>query len=823
MTRLFRWLLRIFGGMVLLAFAMAAGGYYLASRSLPDYSATYQVAGTAGPVEIVRDTSNVPHIFAESDADAYFALGFVHAQDRLWQMTMMRRVVQGRLSELFGPATLKTDELLRRYDLYGAAVASVAAQDTYTTTALDAYAKGVNAWITQVNAGALGRGAPEFFMFSPEIAFWQPADSLAIGKLMALQLGSAVEHEVLRARVSLVLGAERLADILPDVPGQGVAALPDYATLVPGATPGAKPLDLALGPFLRSNSPELAGASNAWAAAPSRAAARGTLLANDPHLGFTAPSIWYLARLQLQSGGVIGGTIPGAPVVLVGRSEKLGWGMTSAHMDDADLHIQQLDPQDPQAYLSPDGMKPFTTRPSIVNVRGEKPVTLTLRWTDSGPVLPGHLLNLDSITPSGHVVSVAWTALHNRDATQSAVFGVMRAGSVREAIDAASAWHAPAINLMLIDRAQIALQTVGAMPRRSDTHHSRGRMPSAGWFRENLWNGSYPYSANPRFIDPTGGLLGNSNNKIVDRPFPLHVSFDWGDTQRVQRWQKLLQDRNIHTRESFIEAQLDEVSTTARALLPLVARDLWFSGDAAEPGTRAAQRQRALDLLANWNGEMNEHVPEPLIYAAWMRHLQDRLIRDDLGPLAESFTHVRPLFLERVFRDTDGASVWCDVAQSTAQETCSDIARISLDEALIWIEQRYGRNLEGLRWGDAHVALQDHPVLGEIPVLKWLVNIRQSTSGGDNTLNRGKTSGAPDRPFANVHGAGYRGVYDFADPDSSVFITSTGQSGHPFSRHYDDLGELWRRGEYIPMSLDPNLARAGALGITRLLPQGGGN
>ena len=338
MTRLFRWLLRIFGGMVLLAFAMAAGGYYLASRSLPDYSATYQVAGTAGPVEIVRDTSNVPHIFAESDADAYFALGFVHAQDRLWQMTMMRRVVQGRLSELFGPATLKTDELLRRYDLYGAAVASVAAQDTYTTTALDAYAKGVNAWITQVNAGALGRGAPEFFMFSPEIAFWQPADSLAIGKLMALQLGSAVEHEVLRARVSLVLGAERLADILPDVPGQGVAALPDYATLVPGATPGAKPLDLALGPFLRSNSPELAGASNAWAAAPSRAAARGTLLANDPHLGLTAPGIWYLARLELAKGGVIGATIPGIPAVMSGRSDRLGWGLTSSYLDDQDVH-----------------------------------------------------------------------------------------------------------------------------------------------------------------------------------------------------------------------------------------------------------------------------------------------------------------------------------------------------------------------------------------------------------------------------------------------------------------------------------------------------
>ncbi len=283
-----------------------------------------------------------------------------------------------------------------------------------------------------------------------------------------------------------------------------------------------------------------------------------------------------------------------------------------------------------------------------------------------------------------------------------------------------------------------------------------------------------------------------------------------------------MQNREVHTRESFIEAQLDTVSYTARSLLPLVAADLWFTGEAAPEGTPERQRQRALLLLAEWNGEMNEHLPEPLIYAAWMRALQDRLIRDELGPvLADEFPHVEPLFIERVFRDIDGASVWCDVVQSAAVETCTDIARQSLDDALVWIGDRYGPNLESLRWGDAHEARHDHEVLGELPVIRWLVNIRQSTSGGDNTLLRGRTSGKDPDPFTNVHGAGYRGVYDFADPDSSVFITATGQSGHPFSRHYDDLGELWRRGEYIPMSLDPALARAAAVGVTRLVPDTG--
>jgi penicillin amidase len=216
---------------------------------------------------------------------------------------------------------------------------------------------------------------------------------------------------------------------------------------------------------------------------------------------------------------------------------------------------------------------------------------------------------------------------------------------------------------------------------------------------------------------------------------------------------------------------------------------------------------------------MNEHLPEPLIYAAWLRALQKRLIGDELGPLADRFTHVEPLFIERVYRDIDGASIWCDVRQSAPVETCTDMARLALDDALVWIAERYGTALESLRWGDAHQATHDHEVLGDVPLLRYFVNIRQSTSGGDNTLMRGLTSGTGPNPFENMHGAGYRGVYDFTDPDSSVFIISTGQSGHFLSRHYDDMAQLWRRGEYIPMSLDIGLARAASVGVTQLVPR----
>ena len=819
MLLVFRWLISLASALVIFAVMVMTLAYYFASRSLPDYEGTLQVAGISAPVEIVRDNANVPHIFGETDEDVYFALGMAHAQDRLWQMTMLRRTAQGRLSELFGERTLPVDSLIRRLDLYPLSQSSVRALDADTQAALQAYSKGVNAWIAQVNDGARGRGAPEMWVFNHAIAPWQPADSVAIIKVMALQLSSHLEEEVLRARTSLILSNEdRLNDILPQVSGFGLAALPQYAELVPDVptyTPNNRMAFDPISPVVPRN---LAGASNAWAAGITRSATGSTLLANDPHLGLTAPSIWYLARLELASGGVIGGTIPGVPVIMLGRSDTLGWGITSSYLDDQDVYIEEVNPSDASQYRVPNGWANFESRESIIRIKDAPSVTLQLQWTVNGPVLPPSQYDLATIRPPGHVTTVAWPALSGTDTTMQAAMELMCAHSVEAGIAAAELYVAPSQMLTLADRNSVGLKLIGHVPNRSVDHVTQGRMPHYGYLAQNRWDGHRDYDTNPEWIDPVGGIVGNTNNKIIDLPFPEHVSFMWGDSQRVNRWRLLMQARQVHTRDSFIEAQSDTVSYTARSILPLIGADLWFTGEAAPEGTPQKLRQDALALLAEWNGEMNEHLPEPLIYAAWMRALQDRLIRDELGPLSREYTHVEPLFIERVYRDVDGASAWCDVLQSAPVETCSDIARLSLDDALIWVAENHGAALQSLRWGDAHEATHDHPVLGEAPVLKWFVNIRQSTSGGDNTLMRGRTSGTPEDPFMNVHAAAYRGVYDFADPDSSVFITSTGQSGHFLSRYYDDLGDLWRRGEYIPMSLDPALARGGAVGITILEP-----
>ena len=815
MSRLFKILLRVF--VVLSAIAGIAGllVYYLAGQSLPDYDRELAVAGIDGPVEIVRNNHAIPHIFAEQERDLYFGLGYAHAEDRLWQMLIMRRRAQGRLSEVFGDKTLKIDTLMRTLNIYGIAQASVGYQTPKTRAILDAYAAGVNARLKAIGDLALGRGAPELFLFSPKIAPWTATDSLALLRQMALTLTDKAAVEALQAELRLSLPAARANDLFPEAQGQPVLSLPEFAFDVP--PPRAMPTRHALYPLAPAG---FAGASNAWAASPKRSASGGALLANDPHLNFAAPSPWMLARLEFPEGGVIGGSIPGIPAIVTGRNSDFGWGITASYLDDQDLYYERLNPDNHEEYLTPDGYQAFERRDVIIDVLDQPAVTIEIRSTRHGPVITGDHWGIEQITPNGHRVALAWTGFDPRDQSLDAILGLMRARTISDARAMIARATIPALNVTMATRSEIALQTGGRAPKRHPDHMSKGRFPAPGWLPQNDWDGYLPFASNPFARNPAGGVVVNTNNRLTEAPFPEHWSYDWGDDQRILRAERMLNGREFHTLDSFIEIQTDSVSPSARTLLPLIARDLWYSGEPAPAGTIERQRQRALELLANWNGEMSEHDAEPIIYAAWVRALQRRLIIDEVGgTMAQRLTTVRPLFIERVFRDLGGAGVWCDVAQTSRIEDCAEIARISLDQALLDLSERYGDKVESWRWGGVHQALHKHDVLGNIPLLSWFVNIRQDTPGGDNTLLRGLTAGHGAEPFLNIHGAGYRSVLDFADPEASVFVISTGQSGHFLSRHYDDLAQIWRRSEYIPMTLDPILARGGNVGITRLRPE----
>ena len=818
MLSIFRWFLGSLAVMISLSICAVLAAYLLILRSLPSYNADFVIDGVYESVEVVRDSSNVPHIFGSNDEDVFFGLGFAHAQDRLWQMTVLRRTAQGRLSEQFGSRTLNFDKFIRSLDIYGLAAASVNDQDEETLAALEAYAQGVNAWVDVVNQNGLGRGAPEFLLLPAPVEPWRPADSIAILNLQAVSLSIHLDQEILRERISNAVPPNKFVDLFPDEQkGDFPVSLERAAVRLPEANRfRAADIDYDLLDPIQGR--EFAGASNAWAVAPNRTAAGGSLLANDPHLSFSAPSIWMLARLELASGAVIGATIPGLPIIVAGRSEKIAWAVTSSYMDDQDLYIETLHPKDKTRYLTPRGFEEFKRRETIIRVKDEQPVNLELRRTINGPVLSGLQSRFDKITPEGSVLSLAWTLLDPNNTTMTAAIRLMKSGSVDEALRAGSFHRSPPLVLTVVEKSHIAMKLVGSIPMRHPRHDTKGRRPSDGWKPVNRWLGLIAYNNNPELVDPENGILATTNNKLVDRPFPDHVSYDWGDTQRIRRLLGKLESQRAHSRESAVETQLDTVSYTARALVPLFARNLWHLAGYRTGSDPEARKATVLEMLRNWTGDMSEHRAEPLIFSAWTRKLFELVARDELGALMTEFRHPDPDFLERVFLDRGGAGTWCDVIQSQKTESCSDIAEIALDEVLAELSARYGANPARWRWGDLHEAAHDHPALGRIPLFAWLVNIRQSTSGGDNTINRGLTRGGGANPFANIHGPGYRGVYDLSDPDSSLFVISTGQSGHPFSRHYDDLGKLWRRGEYISMTLDADLARASPVGITNIRP-----
>lgn len=848
MAQIFKWLSRLFAAMAALAALAAALVWVLLGGSLPDYDRDFTVQGLSGPVTVLRDVHAVPHIRGGTEADVFFGLGFAQAQDRLWQMETSRRAAEGRLSELFGEATLPIDRFVRGLDLYGLARRALPAQTPEARAALEAYAAGVNAFIRAVSEEALGRGAPEFYFFADRIAPWTPADSLAIAKLMAMRMTDLAASEVQRAAVSLRLPPERLRDLLPDYPEAAVieprraalspdggAARPvDFATLM-GAPPVGEPAaasQAGLRTALRFPPPSgpptgpqampqagRGGASNAWALGPSRAAAGAPILANDPHLWLSAPSLWYLARLELPSGGIIGATVPGLPLVLIGRNADFAWGLTSAYVDDADIYIEKLDPEDPGRYLTPDGPAPFAERREVIGLPGGRDVEVALRWTRHGPVIPPDQLGVDAVTPEGHVAALAWTALAEGDTSFSAGFALMKARGIDEGAAAMADHVAPALNITMADREDVGMIVAGRAPLRNPDSPGRGRIPAPGWIAANDWLGFRDPADLPRVMRPETGAVANANNRTEQRPYPEHLSFHWGDPYRIRRLEKQLAARDFHSRDSAAALQNDAVSEMARAVLPLIASDLWWTGPVAPEDPIAARRQQALEMLGDWNGEMSEHAPEPLIFAEWMRRLTPRLIEDELGPDARRFDWPQPVFVERVFRNLDGAGVWCDIDKTSAVETCAQIAQLALDDALGALSELYGSDPRGWRWGEAHEARHDHEVLGRFGLLGLITNIRHETSGGDFTLLRSMGQGGPTEPHAVRFGAGLRMVVDFADPDSSRFVISTGESGHPFSRHYDDLNELWRRGDAIRMSLDFQDAEAGALGLTRLTPR----
>lgn len=759
----------------------------------PKHEGVINVAGLNAPVTIARDAHGIPHITGASEHDVFFAMGFTHAQDRLWQMDFIRRAVRGRLSEAFGSLALEADTLIRTIGLSHAADQAWNVLDAETRAALEAYAAGVNAYLEQHQ----GPWPPEFEILGLTPQPWQPTDSIAAVKMLAVGLSTNAFAEINRARLLQSLTPEQLGQLQP--PAIDADALQLFRDSL--QTAGLDELYEFLPKDMRFT------ASNNWVIDGTKSATGMPILANDPHLGMNAPTYWYLAHLAFPDNDVVGATFPGTPFVILGRNRQAAWGFTNTGADVQDIFVERLG-SDPNTYETPDGPRPFETRSETINVRFGDPVTIEVRATRHGPVLPdlGADGPLKFLRREGQVLALSWTALTPDDRSIGSAYHIKDVADWNSFREVMRNYVAPVQSIVFAARTgEIGLLMPGRIPLRNSAGIFKGLLPAPGWTGTEDWMGFVPFDQNPQWVNPANGWFATANDQLVPDDWPYAITREWDAPFRGWRIAELLEARSLFGVEDMTAMQMDIYDRYAEAVLPKLLPLI-----SAKP-----EDEKALAALRAWNFAMEVGRAEPLLFAAFMRAFSKAIYADELGDDFNGAWSYRTAFMWPLIIGAPSHIHWCDdVSTAEANESCADRATHAFAEAMASLRETYGDEFSEWRWGEAHNIVNNHWPFGFVPVLRDLYDIRVPFGGGGFTLARADHRFAASEPYAGVHGSGYRAVYDLSSMDNSRYMIATGQSGIPHSPHYDDLAPIWADGGYVMIPSDP--ARYGPM-ITKTL------
>lgn len=817
------WGRRVWQTLLLLLLALAAAAAFYIYQALPKLDGGLRAAGLGAPVQVQRDAADVAHISAQTPRDAWFGLGWVHAQERGWQLEFNRRVMRGELSEVLGEATLETDKLMRTLGVMRAARAQLAGLPAEAQEALKAYSDGINAFHA-TSGQAL---PPEFHLIGVKPGgasgvAWSPEDSVGWSIMMALDLGGNWGNEVARLSSARVVPTERLWQLYPPYPGEQPASGTDfsklyndlkvYRTEVPATTKtGAfedRPTwakaglgsewDASLGVWTRDVVAGIGNVegkgSNNWVVAGSHTATGKPLLANDPHLALSAPAIWYFARLKAPGLDVIGATLPGLPFVVIGRTDQVAWGFTNTGPDVQDLYLEQINPSNPAQYRTPDGWADFASRTETIRVKDKADVTFTTRDTRHGPVLSDAQAALGELLDTKKfVLALRWSALEADNRTILAGLRANRARSVDELTAAWADYHSPMQNVVMADTAgRIAYKAVGKVPLRRADNDIRGVAPSPGWDARYDWAGWIPFAETPQdnpAVTAERGWIATANQRITAPGYPYFIGQDWHVPYRYDRIAALLAAQPKHTLDTMRALQADVKSTATLRLLPTLK---------ATTSTHALAAA-ALATLKDFDGTMTEAGAAPLVFSAWADELTRGLIAPKLGSARFVAQYGKRQFrgaVETIMESND--EWWC------GPKTCAEQSTAAFDRALDRLQLRYGKDVVAWRWGEAHFALSVHRPFGNVPKLAGWFDVRVPTGGDSFTVNVGQFWANDEKnPFANRHAASMRVLYDLANLESSRFIYQTGQSGVVFSPRYSNMKDEWAQVEYRPLQLNP--------------------
>ena len=804
-------------------FVGVAGGIYytLMRRPLPKTKGTLHMQGLHEPVDVITDRYGVPHIYAQNEDDLYFAQGFVHAQERLWQMEFNRRLGSGQLAEIFGEVALEIDRFTRRLGLRRASLSAVEHLPEYSRRILEAYAQGVNEGIDH-NRNKL---PIEFTLLRFKPTSWRITDSIQWSKMMGWNLSGNWETEVIRARIVARLGAERAAKLEAGYD-------PSHPLIIP---PGVEYRGINSG--LLEQYQQLKqlsgfgtlGASNNWVVDGTMTITGSPILCNDPHLGQTAPSIWYECHLVAGDIDVIGAGFPGAPGIVIGHSRHIAWGLTNAISDVEDLYIEKFNPQNPNQYEYMGKWEEAQVAREEIKVKGAKaPVIEEVRITRHGPILTS--IQSSSSTDrssqngakadSGELqLALRWTGLE-KHAIISAPQKMARATTSEEFRAVLRDWDQPPQNIIFADtHGNIGYVMAGAVPIRAK---GQALLPSPGWTGEYEWTGYIPFEELPQAFNPERHFIVTANNRVVDDNYPYYITHEWLNGYRAQRIRDLLTSKGKLALSDMATIQADQYSLPAVEIVPHMLKIQ----------ANTPLEKDVLDVLRTWNYILAPDSAAAAIYTTFLYKLEriifsallgddETLIRSYLGagstmlaPLNAFASRSKPLLI-RLLNEHDD-NWFADSVVPNSPKSWDEALSSAFDATVEDLRNKLGNNVSRWKYGAIHKMTFAHP-LGRVKALESIFNRGPYAVGGDiDTVNTGAT--LPNQPETVVTVPSYRQIVNLADLKASLSGHAPGQSGHPASKHYADFIKPWLNVEHHPQLFERRMIEENAAGVLQLMP-----
>ena len=812
---------------------------YNITRSYPQTNGEIQISGLDAPVEVYRDSYGVPHIYANTSHDLFFTQGYVHAQDRFWQMDFWRHIGSGRLGEMFGESQLETDQILRTMGFARVAQEELETFDSTSKAILESYSQGVNAYLAEHQGADLSLEYLVLKMinadYQPEP--WQPLHSLTWAKVMAWDLGGNMDAEIEMATLLKNLTPEQVAEIIPPYPSDKPVIVPDYQ--ISGKLDSQIAADKPQLRYLAALSPSLEDisykidlldkvlgprgigiGSNSWAVSGKLTDTGMPILANDPHLGAQMPAIWYEVGLHCTQKSedcpyqVTGFSFAGVPGVIIGHNERIAWGFTNTGPDVQDLYIEKINPENPNQYEVNGQWVDMELVEEIMQVAGEEDVALTVRYTRHGPIISDTTYLAENFTdtvgielPDNYAVALRWTALEPNHLFR-AIWQFNRAANFEEFREGTRDFAAPAQNLLYADvDGNIGYQMPGKIPIRAN---GDGSLPVPGWTDEYEWTGYIPFEALPFSYNPPEGYIVTANNAVVDPEYPYLIATVFAHGHRAQRIVDMIENAPGPMDVEYMqEMQGDNKDLNAETLVPIL---LQVPVGVENEGLR--------QLLEDWDYQAHMDSPAAALFEVFWKNLlaltfQDYLT-DETSPKGNSRWF--EVFANLVEQPD---SPWWDIPSTTPVETRDFIFSMAFTAAVEEIKDTLGQDPNQWSWGDLHTLTLVNPSMGNSGqfFIDALFNRGQyRTSGGGGIVNATSWDATKEFPYEVRALPSMRMIVDLSDLANSLTIHTTGQSGHTYHEHYVDMTDPWRSIKYHPMLWEQEQVESDMEDYLRLAP-----